>query len=119
MLTDADMASMRATLNDSLPDLCTIRRIGITNDGAGGVTTSNTDQTNVKCRFSPYQNTAAEDNTADHVATTHMWKVTLTAGTEITSRDRIIWDSRTFEVIGINATRSWEIGVRLTAVEVV
>ncbi|MBX6770879.1 MAG: head-tail adaptor protein [Chloroflexi bacterium] len=118
MLSTADLASMQATLTASLPDTAQVQRVARTSDGMGGFTESWSTVTTVACRVSPSGNTTAEQVVAERVQDRVLWTLTLPAQMDVTAADRIVVGSRTFEVVGVLAPRSYELATRVVAVEV-
>lgn len=117
-LTAGDLAGMRATLNGSLPDLCSIDHVTKVPDGSGGRTESISTTTNVPCRFvEGSDKKGGELVAADVVTSVSAWIFTFPAGTAIDVPDRIRVGGRTWEVVEFYA-RSWEIDLRLFAKEI-
>lgn len=120
MLTEAELARMRTTLNDSLPGTCVIwRATAGTADGAGGysggsVTASGT----VICRVQPITPHPAQTMEAGQLIVTNAWVVTVPALSDVTSRDRIASGGQTFEVLGVLGTRTYELSRRAICREV-
>jgi head-tail adaptor len=117
MLSPAELASMRATLLASLPDTAQVRRATRTSDGMGGTIDTWTTVATVACRVSPSHNTPTEQAIANQVRGRVLWTLTLPAGTSVRSDDRVLVGSRTFEVLGVLAPRSYELATRIVAVE--
>ena len=117
MISDAELEAMRATLDESLPDSCQIRRATLASDGAGNMVPTWATVATVACRKSPSGNTPAERAVAERVASENPWTVTLPAGTDVRPADRLLIGSDTLEVVAPIA-RSWEISRRVVCVEV-
>lgn len=117
MLSTAAIESMRATLDASLPDICTISRNTQVSDGAGGWTESWAVLATVACRIAPTGNQPQERVIAERLTTSQGYTVTLPAETPITTKDRIIKGGRTFDVVGV-MERTEEISRRVVVVEV-
>lgn len=117
MLSAADLAGIRETLDTSLPDTCTLLGLsGSTSDGHGGTTRTPT-STAVACRVSPLA-TAGRDfeaNAADRTTSSVPWVGTFPAGTVIGPSDRFQHNGATYEVIAPSSGRSVEIDVRVIA----
>lgn len=118
MLSTADLDAMRSTLNQSLPDTAQVQRVTRTSDGMGGFTETWATVATVACRVSPSGNTPTEQVAAERVQDHVLWTLTLPAETDVTAADLIVVGSRTFEVVGVLAPRSYEIATRVVAVEV-
>lgn len=127
MLTADELASMREDFDASLPDLADVLRKTEVDDGQGGTTESWTEASeSVPCRVSPIPALRAiESERADRIISTTGWYITLPFGTVVYAEDRIRVTSteteevRTFEVNGLMDPRSFQIGTRVLASEVV
>ena len=118
MLSTDDLTAMRATLDASLPDTCTVYRLTRTSDGAGGYTEAwNATGSAVACRISPVSS-GYEREVAGKLAAVAAWVVTLPQGTDVTAQDKVVAGSRTFQVLAVLAVRSWEISRRVIVQEV-
>lgn len=119
MISTADLAGMQATLDESLPDTCTLILDTPTSDGAGGQTGAAVVKGLVACRVSPLRLTRsskeAEVVQAGRVIEESLWTITFPAGTVLDPRYRIGNADRQFEVVETLAPRSWEIDVRVSA----
>lgn len=114
-LTAAEIADMRDTLEDTLPDTCVIQRRTLTSDGQGGKTEAWAAAGTALCRLSPRgQGLDGEDARADRITGEEDWIVTLPALTDVTSSDRLLILSNTYEPVGVRAVRSWELSRRVT-----
>lgn len=119
MLTDDELVEMRATLDDSLPDLADITRATPTSDGRGGRSLVWAIVASVPCRVAPYARPSEEQIRTDQVLTLQRWWLTFPQGTNVTPADRIVVGTRTFEVIDVLSTRSYEVSCRVLAAEVI
>lgn len=120
MLSAGDLARMRATLNASLPDGGTVWRYTSASDSQGGYTNTYAAIGTANCRISPLQGQSGGANepvAADKVTGVTEWMITFPQGTDVLAADQIRSGGRTFEVVGPFA-RSWELGRRVRAVEV-
>jgi hypothetical protein len=109
---------LRPVAEQFLPDTATVRRATVTS-GSGGVVLTWADYlTGVACRVSPLANQATEalGGTAGTTAVAS-WAITLPAGTDVTVKDRIVVNARTFEVARAGG-RSYEVARRLVCREV-
>ena len=109
IVSSARIARLRATAARALPDTCTIQRRTTISDGGGGTTTTWTDHlTNVPCRIAPTGG-GETGTTAGRIAdeTTHV--ITLRAGTDITSADRLIIDGTTYDMTAVRTRGAMEI----------
>lgn len=117
MISDADLADMRATLAASLPDMGTIQRVQSVSDDMGGHTDTWAAAGTVACRVSPYPLRPDEREVAGRVLGLDTWVVTMPAETVISERDRVATGGRSFEVVSVMAPRSWEVARRLLCTE--
>lgn len=121
MLSAQDLAGMRETLLESLPDTCTLKRQGsATSDGAGGQTYGAPTSTVYPCRITPRLATGtgqlkdAETIEGDRLIAQAPWMITISALVELDAQDQIIaGDGRQFEVFAVLASRTWELCTRI------
>ncbi|MBA3587307.1 MAG: hypothetical protein H0W41_06695 [Chloroflexi bacterium] len=120
-LSVADMAAMRETLVESLPDPCAVIVDTLVDDDAGGHRIGSTTTTYVPCRISPRLATGtgqlkdAETEQAGRIITQAPWLVTLPANIEVSAKDQIgAWDGRVFEVFAVLGRRSNELATLVT-----
>ena len=118
MLSTADLAGMRATLNASLPDTAAIGRYTSSPDGAGGETATwpiAPADAAVPCRIAPTSETLrrTELEVAMKVASTDSWIVTFGSTVTLTEKDRITIGAFTYEVAAVIGQSSWPIDNRV------
>lgn len=118
MLDTNDIDGMRREAEASLPDTATVARATTVSDGAGGRTETWATVATTRCRVAPGGNLPAERIVADRVKSTVVWSVTLPATVDVRATDRVLVGTRTFEVIGVLAPRSFGVLARVVAVEV-
>lgn len=120
LLTTADLDGMRTTLNQSLPDTCVIMRPAVTDDGQGGQTQAYAASGTVACRLSPHtsRQTGDEEVRGNRVAGVLERMITLPNATDVALTDQLHVGSQTFDVTAIHAPRSYEIDVRVDAIQV-
>jgi hypothetical protein len=112
MLSAADIQTMRATLDASLPDTCAIRRIASVPDSAGGQADTPSTIATVACRVSPASASAIGANEqvdAARLEASSPWIITLSHDTDVTEQDQIVSGGTTYEVGTVFAARSWEL----------
>lgn len=91
-----------------LPDTCTIQRVTETSTGDGVSSSWATHLAAVACRVSPLAASASEALGADSsLQAVAQWTVWLPALTDVTVEDRIVFQTRVFEVVRVGA-RSYE-----------
>ena len=117
MLTDEELAGMRETLDLSLPDTALIKRATSVSDGRGGRTQTWTTVATVACRVAP-DTTRAESLVSGVVVSVQRWMLTFPSETSVRPDDRIVVATRTFEVVDVRSTRSYEVSCRVVGVEV-
>lgn len=114
------LAALRGYAEMALPDTCTVTRPDRVSDGEGGFITSPPPWptiATVACRVSPLGNAANEIEAGEAVRAIAQYVVHLPAGTDVTSDDRLVVGSRTFQVIE-PIRRSYEVIRRVIAREV-
>ena len=110
---------LRSLSNQFLPDTCSFQRYTETSTGDGTTQTWTELATGVACRVSPLASSASEALGADaSLQAVAQWTIWLEAETDVTVRDRVIFDSRTFEVARVGA-RSYEVSRELICREVI
>lgn len=120
MLTDQELAGMRATELASLPDLCDVMRSTRQADGKGGQTTVWAAVTeDLLCRLSPNAQGAGNESVIGAKLTAESdWVLTLAWDQLPTVKDRIRMGSRTFEIKGVAGPRSYQICLRVGLTEI-
>lgn len=116
MLTAADLAGMRATLDTSLPDACVISRSVLVEDGSGGWTDTPV-SINTPCRVSPLATAGRdfESYDAGRIVSSVPWVITFPFGMVVQPDDRITHMGNSYEVIAAGSERTYEIDVRIIA----
>lgn len=115
------IASMRATMDTLLPDVCTIRRKTTANEGGEETEDWANLATAVPCRIRPIGGGESAVTTRGTVGgrivdeTTHL--ITFTAEQDVEEADRIILDGTTFDVTLVRKRGSWELSRRVEVVE--
>ena len=100
---------LRSLSNQFLPDTCTISRVTETPSGDGTSSSWSNVATGVACRVSPLASGANENLSADQsIAAVSQWTIWLPAGQDVTVKDRIVVQSRVFEVARVG-NRSYEV----------
>lgn len=116
LLSDSDIASMRATLSDSLPGTAVLKTATFADDSGGGGSITWTAAGTVPCRITPMS--MDERLIANRIAEDANWLITLPADTAVNHRQRLAIDGRSFEVLAVRAPRSYEISRQVEANEV-
>lgn len=123
MLTAQDLVGMQATMDSSLPDICTLVVDVRTPDGGGGHTTVQGAPVSVACRVSPLRLTRSSANAevveVGRVIEQSLWLITMPFGTSITPSHRVGHNGiagdpgvRTFEVVEVLSPRSYGVDTR-------
>lgn len=118
MLTSDEMEAMRAVQSAAMPDSCTVKRLTLTSDGAGGQSESWDTSATVSCRLGRLGQSGEERAIAERLAAMTPFVVTVPTGTDIQPEDRITIAGRTFEVVAVLATGVWETALRVAVTEV-
>lgn len=114
-ITAADLACVRSTLEDTLTESATIRRLTDTADGAGGQSRTYADVATVPARIAPV--TGREAITGARLTSINQYKITMPAGTDIQESDRVVIGAHTFEAVAV-LIRTNEISRRVLAAKV-
>lgn len=118
LLSDTDLASMRSTLDESLPDTAIIQSGTVVPDGGGGGTTTWLNAGTVACRLSPIRGN--EQIEGARISPEAEWVVTFPAETSIDRDDRVSIAAQDFTgaITALRAPRSWELCVRAECKEI-
>jgi SPP1 family predicted phage head-tail adaptor len=105
-LSTLELAQLRADQGNYLPDTCTIQTKTSASDGMGGWTDtwSNT-YTSVSCRLAP-MSPGDESLQAEQLAMGTGWVLTIAHNQVIAETNRVVHDSETYEVVGMEDTHS-------------
>ncbi len=117
LLSDDDIDGMRTVVTLALPDTAVIEAPVYHSDGGGGGTTDWTPQGTVACRMSPPRPTTfgTEQEIANRVSPEAKWVITMPALTNIDTTMRVVVGSNTYEIVEVQAPRSWELATRAQA----
>lgn len=112
-LTAADLAYIRRTLEDDLmPDSCYLLTVTETRGSDGGVlSTWGTAAIATTCRVDPL--VGKEQNAAGGVSAFHGYVMTVPHDTTVTTKQRVYWNSNTFNILSIDSDKSWAGSLRL------
>lgn len=117
MLSAAELSAMRATQGSALPGTAVISRNSPTSDGMGGWTDAWAAVGTVDGRLAPASESGAERLVAERITEEDAWVITVPYDTDVTAKDRVQIESRTFEVVS-PLPRSWTTALRVVATEV-
>jgi head-tail adaptor len=113
LLSDKDLALMRATADGALPDTCVIQSQTFVSDSGGGGSVTWTAAGTVACRIAPVNTRGqAEGETGERLTANSDHVVTLPAQTSIGAESRIIVNGGTFNVELVRE-RSWPVTQRV------
>ena len=116
-LNQADLDYMRASVDETLPDTCTLQDVTRVNGPLGSEDTYSDAATLVPCRVSTSGNMPQELRQNDAVLNKILYYVTLQYDKTLNPRQRIVWNSKTLEVITERAN-SWQVHKRVVCIEV-
>ncbi len=117
-LTAGELADIRTSINDLLPDTCTIEKVAYTVSAIGAATRSYSNRaTLVACRIDPVPSitlTGSEQVSRfkNYLITEGQFILTLKNDQTIAETDRIVHNSITYEVVHIDDDKSWQSSVR-------
>ena len=107
-LTNAELESIRAAIEDLLPGTATILSVTHTSDGQGGFTdTWGTVSSNVTCRL----DTAKPGTQAQFGAMIQPFQgyvLTVAHDQTVTTANRVVVGGYTFEVVSVDFAKSWD-----------
>ncbi len=116
-LTNKELTSIRADINDLLPDTGYIIARTETPDGMGGQTVSTSVVANgtVSCRLDTRMNNMLKGNESVAGAALQSFQqliLTLPYDTTITTNNQFLKDGQLYNVISIDTDKSWKASVR-------
>lgn len=117
MLTDAELALMRATQETSMPETVHVQRLTRVTDSAGGWSEVWATVATTEGRLAEEAWKDAEQEIAGRTGAVYKVVITLPYDTELTEQDRLQIDSVQYQVIGI-ARRSNKTALRISCAEV-
>jgi xanthine dehydrogenase molybdopterin-binding subunit B len=108
MLTDAELESIRAAIEELLPDICDILSVTHTSDGQGGWTEAwGTATASAPCRL----DTARPGTEAVFGASVQPFQgyvLTLAHDETIVTGNRVACNGQTFNVVSVDLAKSWD-----------
>lgn len=127
MLTQEELDSMREDFTESLPDTARVLRKTMIDDGQGGETEGPpTVVYNGPARLSPMPAwRSSEAETGGAIISSTGWFITLEALTTVYEKDTIevtlveTGEVRTFEIAAVMDSRTYQLGTRVLATELV
>lgn len=107
LLSDAELAQIRADVALMLPDTCNILSPAGTADGYGGYTEAyGTVSAGVACRLDPIQGNEQVAGAAPQDFYRYM--LTLPYGTAITIANKVVISTVEYKVVSVDAGKSWD-----------
>jgi hypothetical protein len=113
MLTAGEIAGMQAVCGQTLDESCAIGRRGEVSDGGGRKTITYPTVATVDCARAPYDSQGSEAPLGDRATAQARWIVTLPAGTDVRSSDRLTIGGTVYEVLSIRSDRTYELTTRV------
>lgn len=111
MLTDAELAAMRAQAEEALPDSAVILRKTRVSDGGGGGSLSWAAAGTYDARFGP--TTGSETTVAGQLVGQLDGMVTLPTTADVTATDRVQIAGKTYEVMAVVLHEAWALARRV------
>lgn len=96
----------------AMPGTVVIQRHTLARDSMGGFTESWAAVGTAIGRIYPQNNLRSEFIAGERVAAETRWNATFPTGTDVTAQDRLSYQSRTWEVVGVNNDEMWQTAVR-------
>lgn len=119
-LTSEELADMRVTVLDLMPDTCTIQSVSTTKNNIGEAVRSYSNRdTSIQCRLDPLKGHKEEYGMFGGVLQSEgNFVLTVPYDQTMTTTDRVIVDGTTFEVTFVDPEKSWNVSVRAIMKEV-
>ena len=108
MLSEQDLATMRAVLDTTLDKMGAIQRKATVKNGRGGTSETWPTVATKPCRVAPTSNQPEEFTNGGRLVANSYWRISFPAGTDIRSEDRVVIDGVTYEVTAPLGPRSYE-----------
>jgi len=103
---------MRGLQQRAMPGAVVIQRHTLTRDAMGGFTESWAAIGTAIGRIYPQNNQQSEAVAGNRIGSETRWNATFPVGTDVTAEDRLLYQSRTWEVKGVNNDEMWQTAVR-------
>lgn len=117
LIGTADLAWMRTMQERAMPGSVVIQRHTMARDAMGGFVETWAAAGTVDGRIYP-MNTRSIDEPVmgDRTTSESRWFATFPVGTDVTAEDRLLYQSRTFEIVRVNNDEDWQTAVRCECV---
>lgn len=112
MISTAELTAMRATQGSAMPGTVVVERRTLTADGMGGETETWAAVGTVDGRIYPITQRGTEPVTGGQPISMTEWWGTLPVGTDVVAADRLLYQSRTWEVVAVNNDEVWQTALR-------
>ena len=113
LLSNGDLTWMRATQELAQPGTVVIERYTYTSDGQGGYSEVWAAVGTATGRIYPMVRRGAGEIVAGaQIISETSWFATFPVGTDVTAKDRLRYNSRTWEVMRVNNDEMWQTAVR-------
>lgn len=118
MLSAAELSAMREIEELVMPSTGVIERYALTPDGMGGYAETWSAVGTVSCDLWPVNQREERERTraGAQVISKADWFITVPFDTDITAEDRMVIDSRSFEIVFVPNDRSWSTALRCEAI---
>jgi SPP1 family predicted phage head-tail adaptor len=111
-LTLAELADMRATIGELLPDTCVIKTLTTVPDGMGGQTETWSASGTANCRLD--RRSGGERMAGGAIRAYAEWVLTVPYNTALTTESQVEHNGLTYNVTEVNSDKSWKDCVRAT-----
>jgi hypothetical protein len=113
LLTDDEIAGMRATAGAALPDTAIVQAKAFVSDGGGGGSTGWTASGTLPCRISPVTGSGSDEREAgDRISANAEFVVTLPVDAVVSTEHRLVIAGDVYNVEAVR-TRSWNLTTRV------
>ena len=106
MLSTDDLNTLRNTINQTLTDSATVKRVSRVSDGAGGITETWTQVGTYACRVAPAGMTRQEALLAEKVRDTNLIRIVMPHDADVTNDDRVMVNGQEYNVVGVMKPRT-------------
>ena len=117
MLSERELAGMRTTNVEALPEIAVVQRATYAADGKGGTATETSTVGTFPCRIGSLSQ-ADQTVYAEKLGARVGAYLIFPSGTPVASRDRVLIGVRAFEVLAAPDRGAWELTRRTVCVEV-
>lgn len=115
MLSEADLAGMRSTVEQALPDTCTIRRRTVAADGAGGTAVQWADLLTTPCRIVAAGTVGREGQAGQQIVPGAEVSIWMPSEVEATTDDRVRVGDQMLEILSVDRSGEWRTEIRVQA----